>query len=179
MRHLLALTICFLVVAAAAVPAGAQTGFDRPGGDYSSFTVLGGDPAVCAARCERESRCRAWSFRYPGPGNAFPTCWLKNHVMPRVENNCCVSGVRGAGVVERRTNEAEFAIDRYGGDYRNFEVPTDPSGKTCQAACQADNRCRAWTYVRPGYIASPARCYLKDRITPPRRQPCCISGVVR
>ncbi|MGC1826286.1 MAG: apple domain-containing protein, partial [Pseudolabrys sp.] len=36
-----------------------------------------------------------------------------------------------------------------------------------------------WTYVRPGYIAPSARCYLKDKITRPRYKPCCISGVVR
>ena len=43
----------------------AQTGFDRPGGDYSNFAVRSGDPAACAARCERDGRCRAWSFSYP------------------------------------------------------------------------------------------------------------------
>jgi hypothetical protein len=47
------------------------------------------------------------------------------------------------------------------------------------AACDADNKCRAWTYVRPGYIGAAARCYLKDRITRPRPKPCCVSGVVR
>ena len=30
-----------------------------------NFTVRSGDPAACAARCERERRCRAWSFSYP------------------------------------------------------------------------------------------------------------------
>ena len=40
--------------------------------------------------------------------------WLKNSVTPRVENNCCISGVRGAAVAEPRTDSAEFAIDRVG-----------------------------------------------------------------
>ena len=44
----------------------AQAGFDRPGGDYARFVVPSGDPAVCAARCDREARCRAWTFSYPG-----------------------------------------------------------------------------------------------------------------
>ncbi len=30
-------------------------------------------------------------------------CWLKNQVPARIEDKCCVSGVRGAGVVEPRT----------------------------------------------------------------------------
>jgi hypothetical protein len=33
--------------------------------------------------------------------------------------------------------------------------------------------------VRPGYGSTAARCLLKARITPPRKKPCCISGVVR
>lgn len=157
----------------------AQSGFDRVGGDYLSFQIRNGDPAVCAARCERDARCRAWSFSYPRTENAAATCWLKNRVPPPVEHKCCVSGVRGAGVAEPRRGPIEFSIDRSGGDYRNIDVATDPTGATCKAACEGDNRCRAWTYVRPGYISTGARCYLKDRITRPRHKPCCISGVVR
>ena len=50
---------------AAAGAAQAQSGYDRRGGDYMSFKIRNGDPAVCAARCERDARCRAWSFSYP------------------------------------------------------------------------------------------------------------------
>lgn len=157
----------------------AQTGFDRRGGDYLKFEINSGDPAVCAARCERDSRCRAWSFSYPRTANALATCWLKNKVPPRNADACCVSGVRGAGVIEPRIGETEYSIDRVGGDYRNFELPPDPTGAACGKACTEDNKCRAWTYVRPGYIGPGARCYLKDTITRPRHKPCCISGVVR
>ena len=125
----------------------AQTGFDRPGGDYTSFPVRSGDPAACAARCEREGRCRAWSFSYPLTAVNHAVCWLKSSVTPRVENNCCISGVRGAAVAEPRNETAEFAIDRQGGDYKDVTVATDANGQTCKAACEADNKCRAWTYV--------------------------------
>jgi hypothetical protein len=168
-----------LAVLALAGPAQAQSGFDRRGGDYLNFQVRNGDPAVCAARCERDARCRAWSFSYPRTETAFAICWLKNRVLPPIEDKCCVSGVRGAGVAEPRKGPIEFSIDRLGGDYRNIEVAPDPTGAPCKTACEAENKCRAWTYVRPGYIGSPARCYLKDRITRPRHKPCCISGVVR
>jgi len=90
-----------------------------------------------------------------------------------------VSGVRGAGVVEPLIGPTEFSIDRFGGDYRYFETASDPSGEACKIACESEDKCRAWTYVRPGYIAPSARCYLKDRITRPRQKPCCVSGVVR
>jgi hypothetical protein len=55
----------------------------------------------------------------------------------------------------------------------------DPAGEPCRAACTGDAKCRAWTYVRPGYGSAAARCFLKDKITRPRKKPCCISGVVR
>ena len=168
-----------LIVLAAAGPAQAQTGYDRRGGDYLNFQIRSGDPARCAGRCEREARCRAWSFSYPRTENALAVCWLKSKVPPRGEDKCCVSGVRGAGVIEPRKGPTEFSIDRFGGDYRNLETASEPSGAPCKAACEGDNRCRAWTYVRPGYIGPSARCYLKDKITRPHHKPCCISGVVR
>jgi hypothetical protein len=181
MRYFLGLPGCWIMLSLAAspLPALAQVGYDRPGGDYSSFQIRSGDPATCASRCEREGRCRAWSFSYPLTAAQAATCWLKSEVTPRVEAGCCISGVRGAGVVEPKTGPTEFSIDRYGGDYRNLELPPDSTGAACQAACEGENRCRAWTYVRPGYGGSTARCYLKNQIKPPRRRPCCISGVVR
>ena len=168
-----------LAVLVLASPAQAQTGFDRRGGDYTSFPVRSGDPALCAARCEREARCLAWSFSYPRSEHANSICWLKSKVPPRIEDKCCVSGVRGAGVVVPRSGPTEFSIDRLGGDYRNFDTATDASGAACKEACEAENRCRAWTYARPGYVATSPRCYLKEKITRPRNKPCCISGVVR
>jgi PAN domain len=168
-----------LLVLVLTSPAQAQTGFDRPGGDYTNFVIRSGDPALCAARCEREARCLAWAFSFPRSETAHSACWLKSKVMPRTEDKCCVSGVRGAGVIEPRIGPIEFSIDRTGGDYRNFETPSDSSGAACKAACDADGKCRAWTYVRPGYVGASAHCYLKDKLKPPRAKPCCISGVVR
>ena len=168
-----------LTALAAGGPAQAQSGYDRRGGDYLNFQIRNGDPAVCAARCEREARCRAWSFSYPRTATTLATCWLKNKVPPRLEDKCCVSGVRGAGVIEPRRGEIEYSIDRFGGDYRNLEISANAAGAPCKAACDGENKCRAWTYVRPGYIGASARCYLKDKITRPRHKPCCISGVVR
>ena len=174
-----ALAALVLAVLASAGQAHAQSGFDRRGGDYLRFEIRNGDPAVCATRCERDARCDAWSFSYPRTENAVAVCWLKNKVPPRVEDKCCVSGVRGAGVIEPRKGPIEYSIDQLGGDYRNLDVTPDPAGAPCKAACEAENKCRAWTYVRPGYIGPTARCYLKDKITRPRLKPCCISGVIR
>jgi hypothetical protein len=174
-----ALLILVLIALAAPERARAQIGYDRWGGDYASFPVRSGDPQICAARCERDPRCRAWAFSYPGTENVNAMCWLKSRVTPRGEASCCVSGVKGAGVIEPRIAGIEFATDRLGGDFRSFDIPPDPNGRTCQAACRGDPKCRAWTYVRPGYAGANARCYLKDRITRPRKRPCCVSGVLR
>ena len=72
-----------------------------------------------------------------------------------------------------------LAIDRFGGDYRSFELKSSDGDDECKAACTADNKCRAWTYARPGYAGKAAHCFLKKEIKPPRRKAGYISGVVR
>src|SRR3954451_21879553 len=113
LRRCAVLLVFFLVVPGAAW---AQVGYDRPGGDYANAPVRSGDPAVCSTRCERDGRCRAWSFSYPTTVAPAAMCFLKNEVKARVETSCCVSGVRGAAVVEPRTEKTEYSIDRFGGD---------------------------------------------------------------
>jgi hypothetical protein len=201
-----------LAAAGFVCPAAAQPNFDRPGGDYTSAPISSGDPADCALLCERDRRCRAWSFSYPTVIESNAVCWLKGSVPARVPDNCCVSGVRGAGVVEIRNGTVETAIDRPGGDYRSFEIkdgeakgtdkgadkgPERPGDKAadrgpekradkaddaeelCKAACSGDNKCRAWTFARPGYAGKEAHCFLKKEIKPPRRRAGYTSGVLR
>jgi hypothetical protein len=177
-RISITLTLMAAVVLCFPSASRAQVGFDRHGGDYTNFPLRSGDPAACAARCDRDSRCRAWSFNYPAADRPA-VCWLKSQVPPRVEDGASASGVRGAGVIEPRHGMRDFSIDRTGGDYRNLEVPPNATGETCKAACDAETQCRAWTYVRPGYLGPEARCFLKDHVMPPHHKPCCISGVVR
>jgi hypothetical protein len=183
MRFILGGLVGLALAALSVMPSHAQTGFDRPGGDYVRFTIQSGDPEVCSSRCDRDARCRAWTFSYPGTaaigGSNAATCWLKSQVKPLVENRCCTSGIKGAALQELRPGAVENSIDRIGGDYRNFEIPASQDAAACQKACEGDNRCRAWSFTRPGYGGPTAKCYLKDRITAPRRRPCCMSGVVR
>jgi hypothetical protein len=161
------------------VPARAQVGTDRPGGDYASYQMRPADPALCAARCERDQRCLAWAFSYPLTEANAAICWLKSRVTPRIDAACCVSGVRGTGVIEPKNDLIEFGVDRFGGDLRHFDMPAGATGKACQQACETEAACRAWTYVRPGYLGPSAVCYLKSHITRPVRKPCCLAGVVR
>jgi hypothetical protein len=172
-------TLAFLAAALSARPALAQANFDRPGGDYLSAPVVSGDPAECALVCERDRRCRAWTFSYPTDLANRAVCWLKSNVPARVQSDCCVTGVRGAGVVERRNEAIETSIDRFGGDYKSFDLKSSDGEDACKAACAADNKCRAWTYARPGYAGKEAHCFLKKDIKPPRRKAGFTSGVVR
>ena len=172
-------TLAYLAAVGPAWPVLAQTNFDRPGGDYANAPIPSGDPNDCALLCEHDRRCRAWSFKYPNDVTPGAVCWLKNIVPPRVADDCCVSGVRGGGVVELRNRSVETSIDRDGGDYRTFEMKSGERYQACHAACTADKQCRAWTYARPGYLGKEPRCSLKKEIKPPRRRAGFISGVVR
>src|ERR1700731_915369 len=131
-------TLALLATATATRPALAQANFDRPGGDYLNSPIASGDPADCALVCERDRRCRAWSFNYPTDVTGGAGCWLKSNVPARTQDNCCVSGVRGAGVVEPRSGTEENSIDRFGGDYRNFELKGGVGYDACKAACAGD-----------------------------------------
>ena len=180
--RLLRACVVMLAVLAATMsvrPALAQANFDRPGGDYLSAPVTSGDPAECALVCERDRRCHAWTFSYPTDLVNRAVCWLKSNVPARVQSDCCVSGVRGAGVLERRNDAIETSIDRFGGDYKSFDLKSGDGDDACKAACAADNKCRAWTYARPGYAGKEAHCFLKKDIKPPRRKAGFTSGVVR
>jgi PAN domain len=149
-----------LFIGPLAASADAQVGFDRPGADYASVAVRPGDPALCAARCERDPRCRAWSFAYPETVAPTATCQLKSAVTRSVPAACCVAGVKGASVALPHVPGMEFAIERPGGDYRSLDSAPNPGA--CAASCQADVHCRAWSYVRAGYRGPDAHCFLKS-----------------
>jgi hypothetical protein len=159
--------------------ASAQEGFDRPGNDFQRRLLLSADPKDCALRCERDKRCQAWSFSWPTASGERAMCALKTSVPAPAESAGHVSGVRGASVVEPRGGEFEMFTDRYGGDFRNFEMKSDATAASCKDACAGDPKCRAWTFARAGFVGGAPRCFLKSEIKPPRRKPCCIAGVVR
>ncbi|HAH10026.1 MAG TPA: hypothetical protein DCL48_07990, partial [Alphaproteobacteria bacterium] len=73
---------------------------------------------------------------------------------------------------------AEEDTDRPGGDYREFSVPFGGDYRSCESACNSDGRCRAWTYLRSDtFPPTGGQCYLKDRVSPPTPNDCCVSGL--
>jgi hypothetical protein len=71
--------------------------------------------------------------------------------------------------------EREHDTDRYGSDYRGFDVNADHV-ELCEDACKSDAKCRAWTYVKPGLQTQNARCWLKDLVPASSKNVCCVSG---
>ena len=70
----------------------------------------------------------------------------------------------------------EENVDRSGRDYRRFNPPA-ANPDLCRRACEEEDRCRAYTYVRPGVQGPQAVCYLKDRLPVAELdKPCCVSG---
>jgi PAN domain len=67
----------------------------------------------------------------------------------------------------------ERNIDRPGSDFRNTE---SPGANDCSFACQMENQCRAWTFVRPGVQGPSGRCFLKNSVPQARGDSCCTSG---
>lgn len=69
----------------------------------------------------------------------------------------------------------EYGINRPGSDYKNFNVSNDPA--MCRNRCEAEDRCKAWTFVKPEYQGTSARCWLKFSVPSAKNDPRCVSGV--
>ncbi|MCL6755064.1 hypothetical protein KBT16_30460 [Nostoc sp. CCCryo 231-06] len=79
-------------------------------------------------------------------------------------------------MIPRSTVTAEFGRDRAGSDYRSFTT-SSAFASVCQQSCVNDNRCSAYTYVRPGVQGARAVCYFKSVTPAPTPNSCCVSGV--
>ena len=94
-RHIGLALAAFVLVASTQSATAADTyqpNIDRPGSDYTSFNLVGNNPADCQNACVRDSRCRAWTFVKPGVQGPTARCWLKSAIPAPVANGCCVSG---------------------------------------------------------------------------------------
>lgn len=70
----------------------------------------------------------------------------------------------------------EYDTDRMGSDFTNL-ILNIPDPMLCQQACDNNNKCIAWTYVKPNTIQGPNPiCWLKDSVPQAMRNINCISG---
>ena len=66
----------------------------RPGGDLRSFELPQGGPEACAAACEQEAGCYAYSYTKPShASHGVGQCALKHNIPMASKSPCCVSGV--------------------------------------------------------------------------------------
>ncbi len=164
------------------IGAGMEDNTDRPGWDYKRLAMgkLAG-PAFCQYQCKAEGdRCRAWTYVRPGVQGPSGVCYLKTAEPDAKSNTCCISGLNkkivgldtGGALAEGMENNT----DRAGSDIHRFELQ-DANPGICQARCTKLERCKAWTYVRPGVQGPKAVCYLKNAAPQAASNKCCISGV--
>lgn len=70
-----------------------EVGYDRPGLDYTSFSVPAREGVnACAARCNADARCWAYTF-----DKSLNWCWLKVAGPAAVSKSSCISGLKVFG----------------------------------------------------------------------------------
>jgi hypothetical protein len=162
-----------------------------PGGDFRSIDMATSDPTACKNACDRDSRCLAWTLVKPESPGGMGYCWLKDSIPEAIREDCCISGLKGAGGAvsgtsgKRGTATAatkpappawKVNTNLPGGDFVSIDMRTsDP--RACKAACDKESRCRAWTLVKPEEPGGMGYCWLKDSVPEEIREDCCISGV--
>jgi len=95
---LLSLLLFALVVGgtshAAWIDVTSEEGVDRPGQDYKTFTLWSPDPKLCRQACERDERCKAYTYKKPISQAHKAVCRLKDGVPSAKKDDWCVSGVK-------------------------------------------------------------------------------------
>lgn len=74
--------------------------------------------------------------------------------------------------------EMEPDTNRPGDDYTSFDLVV-PDPQACADVCREDEKCTAFTYVKPGIQGEQARCWLKSGIPDAHPDACCVSGVIK
>ena len=163
-------TVRFVAILISCLPILGVDGFNQPGSDYANFNA--DSWFVCRNTCGGDSRCKAWTWVKPGIQGPAGHCWLKHRVPALVKDACCNSGSREN--ISPRDLKAEDHTNRPGLDYNNFVTN---SWKECESTCGREDRCTAWTYVRPGVQGPQGRCWLKQQVPHPVTDQNTISGV--
>ncbi|MGA1847036.1 WSC domain-containing protein [Deferribacter abyssi] len=102
---------------------------DRPGNDYKNFNLPFPDYNLCMQECEKDPKCKAWTYVKPNSGQGlYPRCWLKYNIPTPIKNNCCISGIKNV------TNKANISKNNINTEswFKNWEIiqlPTAPNGK--------------------------------------------------
>ena len=139
-----------------------EQGYDRRGGDYTSFHAR--SLSACVETCRDDGRCRAFSY-----DTREGTCYLKERVNAAQRKDEMVTGYKSDdededdfGLTEER------GYDRRGSDYTSFRAG---SLSDCKGACHRDRRCRAYSYD-----TQESGCYLKEQVNSAQRKDAMVTG---
>ena len=69
-----------------------------------------------------------------------------------------------------------FTFERNMDPGYDYKGAPSPGSSDCSFACQVENSCRAWTYVKPGIQGRSGRCWLKSAVPKAVENDCCTSG---
>ncbi len=163
---------------------------DRPGSDYRDFDLrFRAGPMECQVACEKDEQCVAFTYVRAGVQGDNPRCWLKNAIPDAVTSDCCVSGVKGDGGAAGSEPNREpsptppsrqplqYGFNLNGSDYRDFNMEPGATPTMCQAACEGEDQCRAFTFVKAGVQGETAHCWLKNAVPEASPDENCVSGV--
>lgn len=78
--------------------------------------------------------------------------WQPFTLPSATESNCCTSG--------ERTGDFLVNTDFRGSDIVRTVLEV-PMAESCQALCRSNDKCEAWTFVKPGNQGASAVCYQK------------------
>ncbi len=146
----------------------------RDGSPAETENLTGGDPTYAAdqwteQKCPDNEYATGVSIRYGRDVNALGL------VCGQVP---AAAAPAAPAPVERVDAGMENDTDRPGSDYDKFHID-DQRPDRCQSEClRQGDRCKAWTYVRPGVQHKYAVCYLKSEVPSARPDKCCVSGVL-
>lgn len=159
------------------------TGLDLFGEDISSVRVV--DAAACAKSClEMNGQCKAFTFNTNPKVKKGPNCFLKSSEGRADGNSVAFSGrfLSGSesdpepfslGMIDPA--KALFDdVDLPGGDLSRRPHKSARTPLACRLACIDNDRCLAFTYVRP-----KKECWLKGTVGSPMFGRGLVTGVKR
>lgn len=159
------------------------TGLDLFGEDISSVRVV--DAAACAKSClEMNGQCKAFTFNTNPKVKKGPNCFLKSSEGRADGNSVAFSGrfLSGSesdpepfflGMIDPA--KALFDdVDLPGGDLSPRPHASARTPLACRLACIDNNRCVAFTYVKP-----KKECWLKGTVGSPMFGKGLVTGVKR
>ena len=190
-----------------ALPAGMEANTNRPGSNYRSFDAANAQQCQSTCANEAQCRAWSWvkpaaagaqgkcwlknavpaasasSCCVSGLGKAQPTAKaaisaFAPQAQPKNDARVAQSWSPGRKVrtldLPKLGPGMDADTDRPGANTR--AVSTD-TAFACQDMCDSDASCKAWSFRKPVPGNSGASCWVKNAVTPPRPDACCISGL--